>query len=94
MHLIHLDLGVLMRAIEKDEAGRVAVGFGRRYGCVPPLASATWVSARHHHSVRGSALRRSCCWASAGGACQMISLLRVNRKFMMHMYKSHSDLLR
>ena len=87
-----------MRAIEQEESHRVAGGGKRRYGLIPLIAECHLgerMASSFCERVNSAAKlllgeRRGCL---SDEELQMICLLRVNRKFMMHMYQNHSDLL-
>ena len=87
-----------MRAIESEEAQREASGGTRIYGHIPLMAEchlgermASSFCERVNSAAKLLLGERRACLSDE--ELQMTCLLRVNRKFMMHMYKHHSELI-
>ena len=96
--LFDLDLGILLKQIEEREARRTIKGKLRRYGHLPSMAKCM-LSVRMASSF-SERLNSAAKMVMSNGRTtlsdrmiEMLSVLRMNRAFVEHMYKYHPYLL-
>ena len=96
--LFDLDLGVLLKNIEEKEASRAARGRARRYGHL--TAMATCLLSVRMSSAFSERLNSAAKLVMSNGRTtlsdhmiEMLACLRMNRKFIEHMYANHAYLL-
>lgn len=97
-HLFPLDVGKVMKFIETEEQKRVANGQPRKYGRIPLMAEC-YLGDRQASSfverVNSAAklLLGDKRATLSDAELQMLSILRINRRFMEYMYANHAALL-